>query len=1288
MKFTIRKIYFQYLILAVLTAGVFGALAFGNHQILKGQLVECWAEANPDGTCTGSHPNYNGYGCYAPENASCECGPSKDGQCGAVSCLCPVGVCCYTATSPAEGTEEAWCIENGGDRWIENGNMYSCSTDPSTGGGPGPGVSGPDPDACANMDCNDDNACTTDTCADGTCSHSAISCADDGNRCTSDACDPTDQCNYPRNSVCYCGDGIIDDPEECEGDGFGCESCMCGPNFILGDSGCECRVEMSFDGVDNCECDDPLKHISPSTGLCTSCGDTEHWDEIESACVPDKCHDCEEKCNIDNDIYNRGALDPDSISCRRDCADSYVGVGGDSCSALCSGGNSVNGAELCPDARTCCAGSSYCNDGNGDGLYSCVSSGSPGSPGSPGTTGGTGTTGGSGSGGSGSGDSGGTGTTGGSGSDDDDSADSPPQSSSTAASSVSSCLQNQYDANSPQELCNVCDPACSLSCMCGLGYPNTLDVNDPGSVAQWQFDSNFCANECDEDAPDTPTFPPNPAPPASSAQSSAVSSAASSQCAEGETYCAQQMNIACYCPDLITYHTCTEGSCFECPACDPSQSSVSSGNSSSVYSVDICSIQRLQEKACGSLQDYADKYGAGPVKVSDNCVGTEEVCSECRFASDQLGCLRICVSVMCDENGFGFNANSESCTGGSCPESLACERDSDCLQPVCAGCRYDEERDQCNIQCNSMVCRNDKCVASIEPVIACDDCDSCKADDTPSCDSGESAYCCPDSSWKCLSDSIPPDMADEFLCNPIPDDDDDSSGSTGSFSSETQISRLSVTSIASVSSSNSEFISSDQTTSSEAFVSSVPDEQQSSSASSIASVDASSSSSSLSSLSPTFTSSAPGEEDVSSSQNFVSDQSSVSTIIAAESSAMSLILTLEDSSSVSSENAADSSVNNNTQNACGDGFLQQGEECDDGNTSNDDACSDVCTHKSPSPFCGNGVVNSGEECDDGNFLAGDGCTPFCTVITNDDNGDGDNDDGVSNNASDEDDDGDGDNDDGVRNNQFDDDNGDGDNDDGTPGNQQELIRLLAVEKNTLVAAASICGNGVLENAEECDDSNRRDEDGCSSTCLLEIGICGDGVVQALLGEQCEGSDACANCRFVSLSCGDGKVDTKEECDDGPLNSTSSDAHCRPDCSMSRCGDGILDSQELCDDGNRRNSDGCDRYCRVEDSDTPGVTVIASDTTVQFPQYPGQVAADAQQQQYPYQFNQQPVGSPQYSQFPQYPNYQQLPYQLPLAQLQPLISPQGVAGETGPAAVAVVASGMAAGLGWARRRRRR
>ena len=48
---------------------------------------------------------------------------------------------------------------------------------------------------------------------------------------------------------------------------------------------------------------------------------------------------------------------------------------------------------------------------------------------------------------------------------------------------------------------------------------------------------------------------------------------------------------------------------------------------------------------------------------------------------------------------------------------------------------------------------------------------------------------------------------------------------------------------------------------------------------------------------------------------------------------------------------------------------------------------------------------------------------------------------------------------------------------------------------------TFCGNGTLGSGEQCDDSNRLDEDGCSSECLREY--CGDNVLQTGLGEQCD-----------------------------------------------------------------------------------------------------------------------------------------------------------------------------------------
>lgn len=238
--------------------------------------------------------------------------------------------------------------------------------------------------------------------------------------------------------------------------------------------------------------------------------------------------------------------------------------------------------------------------------------------------------------------------------------------------------------------------------------------------------------------------------------------------------------------------------------------------------------------------------------------------------------------------------------------------------------------------------------------------------------------------------------------------------------------------------------------------------------------------------------------------------------------------------------------------------------------------------------------------------------------------------------------------------------------------------VAMLQQRPLVAAASVCGNGVLESSEECDDSNRRSGDGCSESCLLEIGICGDGILQRLLGEQCEQSThnptlpySCLRCRFVSRSCGDGHTDLGEECDRGNLNSTSPNANCRPDCSLGRCGDSILDSFEQCDDGNRIGNDGCDAYCVKE------ISVLVQKDAILETGYENQVT--------PQQPNS--LAAHQFAQFPFAPY--QMPYQqLPYAQLQPFMQQLPQTTESGPAALFAIATGASAGFAWVRKKRKR
>ncbi len=61
---------------------------------------------------------------------------------------------------------------------------------------------------------------------------------------------------------------------------------------------------------------------------------------------------------------------------------------------------------------------------------------------------------------------------------------------------------------------------------------------------------------------------------------------------------------------------------------------------------------------------------------------------------------------------------------------------------------------------------------------------------------------------------------------------------------------------------------------------------------------------------------------------------------------------------------------------CGDGDVDPGEECDDGNDTDGDGCDNDCTI---SATCGNGTLDPGEQCDDGNTVDGDGCRADCSI---------------------------------------------------------------------------------------------------------------------------------------------------------------------------------------------------------------------------------------------------------------------------------------------------------------------
>src|SRR5436190_1039490 len=69
----------------------------------------------------------------------------------------------------------------------------------------------------------------------------------------------------------------------------------------------------------------------------------------------------------------------------------------------------------------------------------------------------------------------------------------------------------------------------------------------------------------------------------------------------------------------------------------------------------------------------------------------------------------------------------------------------------------------------------------------------------------------------------------------------------------------------------------------------------------------------------------------------------------------------------------------NNEGVCGDGAVDAGEECDDGNTANGDGCESDCKLPVQNGFCGDGTVDANEACDDDNTTPADGCNGACAI---------------------------------------------------------------------------------------------------------------------------------------------------------------------------------------------------------------------------------------------------------------------------------------------------------------------
>jgi cysteine-rich repeat protein len=297
---------------------------------------------------------------------------------------------------------------------------------------------------------------------------------------------------------------------------------------------------------------------------------------------------------------------------------------------------------------------------------------------------------------------------------------------------------------------------------------------------------------------------------------------------------------------------------------------------------------------------------------------------------------------------------------------------------------------------------------------------------------------------------------------------------------------------------------------------------------------------------------------------------------------------------------------------CGDGILQEYEECDDGNTDITDDCI-FCKHA----VCGDGFVHSGvEDCDDQNTDETDGCYSNCkTGVLPKGHHDWNNMTSIAGWTCDGDDwssavsvfinfyDA---NDEYITNS-------------GAvvadiasePGVHAECGGVAAGHRFAFDATSIIAG---METAEHPKPYRSRvyafDADFPAEWVLLPttsniIKYCGNEIMEA--GEECDSPNYPCRPDCTLIECGDGIHDEGEECDDGAADYCGT---CSPDCKIKPeniCGDGYRCGSEICDDGNVQNGDYCSDDCstaltpvnRVLVTDLGGTSVLnwAPGTTI-------------------------------------------------------------------------------------------
>ncbi len=174
------------------------------------------------------------------------------------------------------------------------------------------------------------------------------------------------------------------------------------------------------------------------------------------------------------------------------------------------------------------------------------------------------------------------------------------------------------------------------------------------------------------------------------------------------------------------------------------------------------------------------------------------------------------------------------------------------------------------------------------------------------------------------------------------------------------------------------------------------------------------------------------------------------------------------------------------------------------------------------------------------------------------------------------------------------------------------LKLNYMDFQLPISTNPVCGNGMREGDEQCDDGNQTSNDGCSEACINELtqitAVCGDGKKDET--EACDDAnntsgDGCsALCSIESTagsmggsiagsmggstagSMGGSTAGSMGGSTAGSMGGTDAGSMAGTDAGsmggnqVNRCGDGFRSISEDCDDGNNIDWDGCQANCTI------------------------------------------------------------------------------------------------------------